>query len=741
MFYRALWLATLSLSSAVVAAAAPAATPTSPNSIDPAARLETVTVEASKIPLDAGQLANRVTVIDSERLNAELAQTISDLVRYEPGVDVTGQGGRFGLSGFSIRGIGGNRVQIEVDGVATADAFSIGSFSNAGRDFVDIDSLKQVEVVRGPASAMFGSDALGGVVSFVTRDPSDYLQGRETYFDVGAGFNAVDQSSLLRATAAASFGGMSAVLRVSARDGEQLDTPVADPLEFSSLNTLFKLAFGDARQGAPLLTLENFDSTRDTDVDSQETTQDFSAVFGFPYVVETTDLRGDDRRTRQRVSVSQSWDDGLFGLQYLRWRGYYQASETLQDTFEARTTRIMGMADPVERERRFRFTQDLAGIEINALKSFLTGVAAHDLAFGIELEAADTEQLRDGTQTSLSTGEVTAQVGPDLFPVRDYPMSRTRRAGVYLQDRIEIGELTLIPGLRWDRFSLSPDVDTIFSEDNPGVPSAPLSASRLSPRLGVLWDLTAAWRLYAQYSEGFRAPPVNDVNVGFTNLQFGYTSLPNPDLRAESSAGVELGMRYDTDVVALDAAVFATNYDDFIASFQPVGVDPQSGVLQFQSVNLDDVEIRGAEVQAQWWPAFFPAGLTMRFSAALAQGEDRITGAPLNNIAPLNGVLGFSYSAPSDKWGVNFATRFARRQTDVDQSDGPVLTPAGYVVHDLTGFYQPVPSLRFRAGLFNATDVTYTAYLDVAGLSATLANPERFARPGRQFNVAFDWQF
>lgn len=732
MFTGLLWLVATSVS--------PGAVPTAPEESAPR-QLETVTVEASKTPLASAELASRVTVIDAERIDAELAQSIDDLVRYEPGVDVTGQGSRFGLSGFSIRGVGGNRVQIEVDGVATADAFSIGSFSNAGRDFVDVDALKQVEITRGPASAVFGSDALGGVVSFVTRDPADYLNARDSYFDFSGGYNAVDQSTLLRGTAALAFGDMSTMLRVSARDGEQPNTPLADPLSFSSLNTLFKFAFGDASRGAPLLTFENFDSSRVTDVISLQRTQDFTAIFGFPYEIETTDVRGDDRRSRQRVSLSQSWNDGAFGLDYLRWRGYFQGSETRQDTFEARTTRIMGMTDAVERDRQFQFAQDLGGIEINAARRLLIGRHQHAFSFGIEYEVADTEQIRDGTQTSLDTGETTSQVGPDLFPVRDFPMSRTRRTGVYVQDRIELGSVTLIPGLRWDRFSLSPNVDSIFIDDNPGVPSVAIADSLITPRLGMLWNVANQWQLYAQYSEGFRAPPVNDVNVGFTNLQFGYTSLPNPDLRSESSAGLEIGVRFDNDVLSFDVAVFTTRYDDFIASFQPAGIDPLTGLLQFQSVNLDDVEIRGAEFQAQFWPQRLPTGMSMRFSAAFAEGENRLTGAALNNIAPLNGVFGIDYRDPADKWGLTLATRFAERQTQVDEVDGAVLQPAGFVVHDVVGFFKPLRSVRLRAGLYNLTDVTYTAYLDVAGLAATVANPERFNRPGREFNVAFDWQF
>ena len=110
-----------------------------------------------------------------EDIENELSRDIKDLIRYEPGISVSNSAGRFGLSGFNVRGIDGNRVLIEVDGIPVPDSFGIGSFASAGRDFVDIESLKQVEILRGAASSLYGSDAIGGVVAFVTKDPADYF--------------------------------------------------------------------------------------------------------------------------------------------------------------------------------------------------------------------------------------------------------------------------------------------------------------------------------------------------------------------------------------------------------------------------------------------------------------------------------------------------------------------------------------------------------------------------------------
>ena len=726
--------------SATLALLAAAAATSAANEVD-AAPIENITVEAAKLPATTHELTSRVTLIDDARINKELAQNIDDLVRYEPGVDVVDQGSRFGMSGFNIRGIGGNRVRIEVDGVSTSDAFSIGSFSNASRDFIDVASLKQVEIIRGPSSALFGSDALGGVVSFVTKGPRDVLGNDSSYFDLSAGFNSVDTSGLLSGTAAFEVGSVASLFRVNLRQGEERDNGYADPLDEESVNLLARFDFGDAGDGAPSLTLEHFSAEGLTDVDSLEGVQDFSAAFGFPYVIDTSEVAGDDQRERSRVSFGQEWLTGKFGTDYLRWRAYYQDSNTTQDTFEARDTLIFGQPGAVERNRSFEFDQQLYGVEINLANEFETGWIEHQLAYGIQFEQADTEQIREGTETDLQTGESSSQVGPDLFPVRDFPKSETQSFGVYLQDRLTLGSVSITPGLRWDSYRLTPDPDPIFTAANPGIEAVEYDDDQISPKLGIAWQISDAWQLYGQYAEGFRAPPVNDVNVGFTNLAFGYTTLPNPDLKAEQSRGVETGVRYESDTMSWDLAGYVTRYDDFIESFQVVGFDPINQILQFQSVNIDEVEIFGAEISGSFAPGFLPEGWQFSLSAAYAEGENRATGVPVNSIAPLNGVFGIEYNTSTDSWGGTFLTRAAAGKKDVDNTDGDVLLPAGHAVFDLIGYWKPTDRTRLRAGIFNLTDHAYTAYLDVQGVPADTPNPERYQRPGREFNVAFDWIF
>src|SRR5690606_20246133 len=188
----------------------------------PAVEFDRVVVTATRTERVVADVPNTVDVIDRERMDELLVRDLADLFRYEPGITVGTGFGRFGIGDIRIRGLGGNRVRIQTDGIAVSDSFLIGSFSDANRNFVDLDTLKRAEVVRDPGSSLYGSDALGGVVSFITRDPADYLaDGGDAYFGFRLGFESAWEG--LSGGATAAFGGdrWSGLVSVGHRQGKE----------------------------------------------------------------------------------------------------------------------------------------------------------------------------------------------------------------------------------------------------------------------------------------------------------------------------------------------------------------------------------------------------------------------------------------------------------------------------------------------------------------------------------------
>ena len=101
--------------------------------------LDPIVVVAGKSPRPLSEVAAQVTVINIEEINTGMVEDLDGLLKYEPGLDLETEGTRFSASGISIRGIGGNRVAIEIDGVPVRDRFVIGDFSNGvGSSFVPL---------------------------------------------------------------------------------------------------------------------------------------------------------------------------------------------------------------------------------------------------------------------------------------------------------------------------------------------------------------------------------------------------------------------------------------------------------------------------------------------------------------------------------------------------------------------------------------------------------------------------
>ena len=134
------------------------------------ADVEEIVVVVHKHARARRDVAATVSTFASGDMRFELASSVADVFRYAPGIDYEAAGTRFGAESINIRGISGNRVAILVDGVPVSDQFDVGSFSNATRDLVSAGFVDQVEVLHGPASALYGSSAIGGVVAVRSAD-------------------------------------------------------------------------------------------------------------------------------------------------------------------------------------------------------------------------------------------------------------------------------------------------------------------------------------------------------------------------------------------------------------------------------------------------------------------------------------------------------------------------------------------------------------------------------------------
>ncbi|MEX1237736.1 MAG: TonB-dependent receptor plug domain-containing protein, partial [Pseudomonadales bacterium] len=159
--------------------------------------MEEVVVVASKIERPLWRVAAQVTTLHKDELDAQMVRDLGDIARYQPAIEADFAGTRFGSTGLAIRGIGGNRVAMEFDGVPLPRHFEIGEFANNSRHAIDPAIIERIEILRGPASALYGSDAIGGVVAISSIEPNDLVRpGDNHYLGAGGGYASVDDSVL-----------------------------------------------------------------------------------------------------------------------------------------------------------------------------------------------------------------------------------------------------------------------------------------------------------------------------------------------------------------------------------------------------------------------------------------------------------------------------------------------------------------------------------------------------------------
>ena len=737
--------AVLALAWALSAGAALAADEAHPAAPNTDADKDIVTVTATRIPQLVENVPATVTVIDAETIADQMASDVKDLVRFEPGVSVRraptrfgaaqGVTGRDGNAGFNIRGLEGNRVLIQVDGVRVPDGFEFGAQSAGRGDYVDLGVIKSVEILRGPASALYGSDGLAGAVSFVTSDPQDFLTGGKSVGGIArAAYDSADDQFSETGIVAGASGAWSGMVAYTRRDGHELDnkgtneTPNAsrtapNPQDSFSNAVLAKIVWSPDDNNRVRLTYDHLDGHVRTNV--------LSGISSAAMIPATgvIGLEASDRTKRDRVALDWLYT-GSGAITSAHVTGWYQNGENRQFTAEDRNT-------AADRTRLNTFANRVIGGSVELRSDFATGALTHKLVYGGDVSVTRQQGLRDGT----------VPTAPDVFPTRAFPITDYTLAGAYISDEISIadGVFTLFPALRFDHYALTPKRDGLIptAAANPGEQCG----SRVSPKLGALVKI-GALRLFGNYARGFKAPSPTQVNQFFdnpTSPQFAYRSIPNPDLRPETSESFEGGARIVTPVVSAGVTGFTGSYRNFISQ-EMIGNHAGSPAdpIIFQFINLARARISGVEGKIDVTPV---AGVTARFAASYAKGTS--TGAngvksPLQTVDPVKLVGGVGYDAPERRFGGQLIVTYSARKPK-SATTATAYRPDSFTILDATAYARLGEVFTLRAGIFNIFDKKYAWWSDVRGLatpaSANAASTDAYTQAGRNASVSLTARF
>jgi len=688
-----------------------------------------IMVVLGKVPRPVSDVVGSTTIISSEEIDNELIHNLSDLVRYQSGISIENSGTRFGQSGFSIRGINGNRVTTEIDGIPVSDQFDIGSYSNSGRNYIDTDLIQQVEILRGPASSIYGSDAIGGVVSFITKKPVDLLSQTDNdyYLGIKTGYYSADNSRVVSANSAFGDDSSSALISISFRKGHELDnkavaTAGLDRQDNETQSILAKYHYNLSENRELVFSYDYFNRQAETEVGSFIGTGRFRS---------TTGLWGDDESTRQNLAINYEFIQDSDWLEGGVVRLYQQKTETEQLTDETRFSRGVNYFY----NRDFFYDQEIKGLRLNFFANPSSTRFSHTIGYGFEWSKTTTTESRNSLQTNLDTGSSTNVVLSELFPLRDFPISDVTEYGLYINDEINIKDTnwSIVPAIRYDSYELDPIADTIYLQSNELSDIVSISEDSVTPKLGAIYKLDETSQFYGQYIRGFRAPPFEDANIGLYIPMFNMRALPNPDLKSEKSNGYEFGFNLDKDNHQLDIAIYYNDYKDFIQTKKNLGFDPVSGLILFQSQNIERAKIHGIELNYQYTVNNWIADndqFTTNLSFYNSKGTNKVSNEPLNNIDPRQILVGFNWLSPEQKWSIALHSTIVTAKDDLDETAGEMFKPSGYATFDLIGNYYFNENTSLSLAINNLGDRKYWQWSAVGGMLEGDPVIESLSAPG-----------
>lgn len=673
MLARTLSLMKLRSSSSIVSLTAVAAFAMSPAAVaEAAAELTEITVSATKNPVEAFSVPAAVSVVSKDEIDDFMASSISDIFESVPGLSFGG-GPRRNGEVPSIRGLEGEGVVILYDGVR--QSFLSG---HDGRFFIEPNLLKSAEVIRGNGSALYGSGAVGGVLSFNTVDAKDLLGGKTGMgYRLEAGYQGVDDEwqqnvALFGTSEDERFDAVASLtLRnssdITLGDGSSLQ---ADDSIASGLAKFSYQASDALRLSASWLAYRN-DAVEPNNGQGNNT----GDLMDKDIVSDTFRFGG--------VFNPES---ALVDLQFSAYINQTNVEEADQDTDRVINRDVETKGFFIDNRSRFEFN----------------GQSSLTLTYGGEYYR--DEQV--GTDTDTADGNRGG-----------VPNAKADTLGLFVQAELkldsDIGEFYIIPGVRYDKFE---------NEQSGGVQDT--SESAISPRFSASWKPVPEFMVYGSYAEAFRAPSFNEIyadDVHFTIPLGPFVSasnffIPNLGLSPERSKTWEFGAGFDLedlftdeDRLTLKASYFTSDVSDLIdlevifelspSCFVPTIPAPCTAGTS-QNVNTGRAELDGFELEAQYDSPRFRG----RIAYSSVNGTDKDTDEYVGILSPGRLYALGEVKVPEVDARIGARVTLA---SSFDKTNDPANNRPSYEKLDLFAVWQPkgeLEGLRIDLGIDNVTD-------------------------------------
>lgn len=642
-------------------------------------QLNEVVVTPTGTPDNARDIPLPVHVVDRRSTQRRLSRTVPEALGVLPGVFVqkTNHGGG---SPF-VRGLTGNQVLFLVDGIRFNTAtFRFGP--NQYLNTLDPFTLRRVEVVPGSGSVQYGSDAIGGVVHLMTRDPE--------FLEAGRSSGEVDGRA---ATHGMEYTGHGQVA-------------------YGSRKVAF-LAGGTLRNFGDLLGGGNTGLQRPSGYRERSAHAKLALrpTRNLTITLSHQALRQDDVPLYHRVALENfayyRFDPQEQSVSYLRsvwqtsqpWASEVRLIASYLHSEEKRVYRKNGSDTETQEEDRVGH----AGLTTDVFSKILPFWTANS---GMEIYH---DRVASGRQRiGLSSGTVNASRG--LYP----DGAQYSQASAYTLHHLGWRAFRIEAGLRYTAVDARIPADVTVPPTEEDIRMTP---SAWVGNLGALYRLDERNALSLTWSSGFRAPNVDDFGtLGLVDFRW---EIPAYDLRPERSNNFEFGYRHQGSRTLVQASVFANRLSDLIIREQVPG-EQINDYDVYTKRNSESALILGAEAHADFR---LGRGLALQGAIAYLYGQNVSSEEPMRRIPPLNGRAALSWTRA---WfGAELEVCAAAKQDRLaagDISDNRIPqggTPGWTVINAYTSFtFGPVDLRVVLQNLGNASYRLHGSGIDGVGRSA-----------------------
>lgn len=656
--------------------------------------LEEVQVTATRVGGAAQPVSEAVTVVDGAALADAQIQVVTDALRGQSGVFV--QQTTPGQGTAIVRGLKGSEVLHLVDGMRLNNAL----FRNAPNQYlalVDPFIAQRIEVVRGPLSTLYGSDAMGGAIQVLSDRPflggGDWeVQGRAL-----ARFDSRTLGNVAHASMSAGQGNWSFGGALSYQDHDDVraaDRRAQSPSGYRSEAASGYLSWRPREGQRNELSVQY--------LTQPSTPRHDELVAGFGQTEPASEIFEFAPNSRLFVHAehhSSGWS---------RFADEISVHFGMQKMTDDRRTQDTG----ADAQRVEQNDSELWGLTLSAAA---LPSERHALTYGIDIYRDTVSSARQ----SISVADGSSQTVQSRFP----DGSELNTLDVYVQDAMTLSpRVALTAGARVSRA----EVRLSATEQTA---AATIRNTDITGSLGLRADLNDNWTFLSNLGRGFRAPNIFDL--GTLGARPGNRfNIANTSLGPETVWTIDSGLRFETAAGSVEAFVWYSDYQDQIASVS-TGLLDDAGRDIVQSQNASSVILRGAEIAGEWqlaqhWRATF--GVNYVWGETTLTDEEE----PADRIPPLDAQLTLRYER--DLWWIDAQARVAARQDRLSSRDvrDSRINPngtAGFGLLRLRGNYRFSDVLSATLALHNIGDRDYREHgsgIGGAGRAAALTIEGRF---------------